>query len=217
MSLRWPWASQPQVWVPVLGPPEYPPCHCQGSLFHNSIICPTRLCLWPWALFNPSFSILLHISMAQKGFVCVYLFFSQFFWEIIDTHHCGSSRYTARWFNLYMLWNNCHSTCINIHLLFFYLWQNMHNINHFNHFQVYNSVTLNTLVYNQHHHVSLEICHVFKLKFYTHWTLTLPPLSSPVLGNHSFTVSMNLIIAGSPCKWNHTIFVLLCLVSLHVA
>ena len=47
-----------------------------------------------------------HYSMVCFGFFSP-LF--QFYWNVIDIHHCRSLNYTAKWFDLHTLWNYCHN------------------------------------------------------------------------------------------------------------
>ena len=95
-----------------------------------------------------------------------------------------------------------------------------HNIyrkcTHFNHFGGYSSVTLSTftLLYSHHCHPSPEIFHLPKQKLLgplnrNSVPLCLQPLPVTII---LASVSVNLTTLGTSFKWNHTTFVLLCLV-----
>ena len=87
---------------------------CLGSLTLNSL----RLFILTSKLIKPlryvsecSFLVEPHVNRTSRdtGKYLFLHFFPQFYWEVVDIHHHVSLRYTARWFALYILWNDDHS------------------------------------------------------------------------------------------------------------
>ena len=85
---------------------------------------------------------------------------------------------------------------------------------HFNYFKVHCSVTLNifTSSYSYHYHPSPEMFHHPKSKLYPlNNNFPISPLSQTLVTTILLSVYMSLTTLGTSCKWNHVIFVPLCL------
>ena len=82
-----------QMWDSILDPRITPgPKEGAQPLSHPGV---------PRALF-------LILTLFPAACVCL-TFFVQFYCKIIDLHHCIDLKWTARLFNLHLLWNDCHN------------------------------------------------------------------------------------------------------------
>lgn len=63
-----------------------------------------------WIFMKIWWHIVVRSSWLTTLFKCSFLTFFQFYWGIIHLHHCLSLRSTAKWFDLHVLWIDCHSS-----------------------------------------------------------------------------------------------------------
>lgn len=82
----------------------------------------------------------------------------------------------------------------------FFIVVNIHNIYHFNHLQLYNSVALSAFVmlYDHYHYLVLKVVYHPKQKPCSHQAVSLHSLWQPLIG----TVSMDLPIVDIAYEWN---------------